>query len=223
MILYKTGETFNYKGKKYTIGAEVIGADASNYAGLLGTILEIRDGEDKNTNNETPEIYCCFDKSVTPYEIQRLEKIFSELYQCPKPVSEIILDQVIVAPNMIKTIEKIENNKFAVPIFIITEDWAENDESDINVWLAEDICSAKLQMRQAIKDAIEMGGIFDRRGEEDIEENSSDLFYEIYRDGWYCETHYTICIEEKCVNLSKEFIKHLIAKFQKSEDSTDES
>ena len=81
MILNKAGQTFEYEGKSYMVGAEIIGTDESEYEGLIGTIIEIRDGTDKETENETPDIYCRFYKPVTPYEIHKLEKRFSDLYQ----------------------------------------------------------------------------------------------------------------------------------------------
>lgn len=41
-------------------GQRVRTTDASDYAGLEGVILEIHTGEDKETDNLTPDIHCCF-------------------------------------------------------------------------------------------------------------------------------------------------------------------
>ena len=43
------------------IGDIIVATDASEYEGLVGRILEIRDGADKDTENETPDIYCSFE------------------------------------------------------------------------------------------------------------------------------------------------------------------
>ena len=50
MILNEHGKSFEYDGIKYAIGDVVIGTDVSEYEGLAGTIIEIRDGEDKERN-----------------------------------------------------------------------------------------------------------------------------------------------------------------------------
>lgn len=77
MILNRPGDSFAYNREKYTIGGQIIATSASEYEGPTGGIFEIRDGEDK----ETPDIYCCFEPPVLPGDIERLEKMFSELYQ----------------------------------------------------------------------------------------------------------------------------------------------
>jgi hypothetical protein len=38
--------------------------------------VEIRDGAEKETENETVDIYCCFDEPTDPYKIKELEDIF---------------------------------------------------------------------------------------------------------------------------------------------------
>lgn len=80
MTINRIGASFVYKGVKYVVGEEVIGTDQSEYRNLIGNITEIRDGEDKETENDTPDIYCSFDPPVSPYDIQELEKTFSDLY-----------------------------------------------------------------------------------------------------------------------------------------------
>ena len=73
MIINQPGATFTYGGVEYVIGAPVIGTKESEYEGLYGTIIEIRDGDDKETENETPDLYCEFDPPVLPHEIKRLK------------------------------------------------------------------------------------------------------------------------------------------------------
>ena len=71
-----------------------MGTPESEYGGLYGTITEIRDGEDKETENETPDLYCSFEVPVMPCEVKKLEEIFSDLYDEPKTIDDIILDLV---------------------------------------------------------------------------------------------------------------------------------
>ena len=110
---------------------------------------------------------------------------------------------------MVMTVKEYESGKISIPIFVITEDWAEGDDSGVNVWFTSDMASAKKKMKRAIKEAKKGGGIFDRRGEEGIEEESSELSYEIYSAGYYCSSHYSIYIKEDVFSCSAEFIKNL--------------
>ena len=56
MIINCNGATFEHAGVTYTIGASVVGTDQSEYEGLTGYIYEVRDGADKETENETPDL-----------------------------------------------------------------------------------------------------------------------------------------------------------------------
>ena len=76
MIINQPGAEFFFEDVCYKIGDRIVGTDASEYQGLLGSIIEIRDGEDKETENETPDIYCSFDAPVLPYDIAELESVF---------------------------------------------------------------------------------------------------------------------------------------------------
>ena len=89
MIINRHGATFEHAGVTYTIGASVVGTDQSEYEGLTGYIYEVRDGADKETENETPDLYCNFDPPDDPYDE-------------PKTLEDIILDCVIMAPDMVR-------------------------------------------------------------------------------------------------------------------------
>ena len=41
-------------------------------------------GEDKETDNLTPDIHCCFDFPESEADIRKLEERFSSLYNMPK-------------------------------------------------------------------------------------------------------------------------------------------
>lgn len=104
MILEKYGESFNYDGVSYFIGQRIVATDQSEYKGLRGWILEIRDGDDRDTENETPDIYCEFDPPDSKQEIMELERRFSDLYGEKKVLDDISLDIVIMAPEMISPV-----------------------------------------------------------------------------------------------------------------------
>ena len=89
MIINRPGAEFIYDGASYKIGDRIIGTAESEYEGLYGSIFEIRDGEDKETENETPDIYCSFEEPILPHQIKKLETLFSELYREPKKLEDI--------------------------------------------------------------------------------------------------------------------------------------
>jgi len=89
MIYNVVGQEFIYEGVTYRVGAEVVGTAESDYRGLNGFILEIRTGDDRETENETPDIHCYFDPPCLPSDIAELEKRFSALYGTEKKLEDI--------------------------------------------------------------------------------------------------------------------------------------
>ena len=92
MLINKPGAEFLYNGIIYRVGDVIIGSNQSEYAGLIGSILEIRDGDDKETENDTPDIYCSFEPPVLPADIAKVEAVFSDLYDEKKEVDDICFD-----------------------------------------------------------------------------------------------------------------------------------
>lgn len=101
MIYQKNGEKVLCEGKEFAVGERIIATD-SDYAGLKGYITEIRTGSDKNTENETVDIYCCFDLPDSEEEIKLLEEHFSELFGEKKTRDDISIDLVIMASDEIR-------------------------------------------------------------------------------------------------------------------------
>ena len=57
MILRENGTRFCVDGKVFTIGGRISANGESEYEGLFGTIMEIRSGADRETENDVPDIY----------------------------------------------------------------------------------------------------------------------------------------------------------------------
>lgn len=112
MVLQMNGQRFEYEGKTFVIGGSVFANGESDYMGLYGTVTEIRTGEDRETGNDTPDIYCAFDPPQSDQMICELEKRFTQLYRCPKRMEEITLDLVIMAPEMLEPLprKKLKND-----------------------------------------------------------------------------------------------------------------
>ena len=195
MIYNKVGETLEFEGKKYAVGENIVGAETSEYEGLFGYIKEIRTDNDKDTENDPPDIYCEFFPPVYPDEIKKVEERFSALYGERKTLNDIALDEVIMAPEMITPLSVIYGQT-NTSVFIVKEQWAVDDEygEQTNGFLKLE--NAQLFMRQRLSEASVNVGIFALRGEDYIVESYSDMFYEIYQEGFYNENHYCIGIDK---------------------------
>lgn len=107
MIYTKDVECIKESVDAFKIGDRII-ATCGDYAGLKGNITEIRTGADKETENETDDIYCSFDFPNTETEIQLLEKHFSGLFGEKKTRDDICLDLIIMAPDEIRRLDENE-------------------------------------------------------------------------------------------------------------------
>ena len=76
MIYKKPGEKFSHENITYTVGSRVLANEASEYSGLFGRILEIRTDDDRETENDTPDIYCKFDRCTFPLPVAHWSRLF---------------------------------------------------------------------------------------------------------------------------------------------------
>ena len=81
MVIRKKGTVFCVDGKEFKIGGGVFANDESEYMGLYGTVTEIRTDEDRETENDTPDIYCEFMPPDSVAMAAELETRFSDLYR----------------------------------------------------------------------------------------------------------------------------------------------
>ena len=207
MVIDRIGAAFFYEGKKYVVGEQIVANDASEYEGLFGRILEIRDGDDKETENDAPDIYCEFEEPVLKSDIWSLEQRMSALYGERKTLEDISLDLVIMAPDMISTIAEIENNSPTAEIYILTEDWAVNDNYGHSTGAFTSLEMARLSMRQMLTKEKQEGCIPVWEDEADFVEDESDMSYSAYREGFWCESHYELTIQKLDIRMSPAFLR----------------
>lgn len=201
MIKNKKGETFEYEGRKFTVGELVYANGQSDYEGLFGYIKEIRTDADKDTENETADIYCEFMPPIFPAIIDDIEKRFSKLYGCSKKLEDLALDEVIMIPDMLILDSEITSSQESESVFCVTEDWAYHGDRELKNTVFRSLPDAQIFMRRCVLMEIMEDNIpFNQRGEEGMEEDSSEMFFEIYEDGDYNENHYSIQIEEQKIN-----------------------
>lgn len=193
MILRKKNKPFKYDGKTYFIGEEIVALNNSEYSGLFGRIVEIRNGADKETDNKTPDIYCEFDPPLFPKDIEELGKRFSCLYKAPKKLDDITLDSVIMAPDMIKSVsENTDGHK--ITIYSLEEDWAYDDDYGHTTEIISDYMLAKKKLCEKIKNEKEDGSVERWLDDEELIEDYGNDYYEAYLDGYYSSSHYLVSI-----------------------------
>lgn len=202
MLINKTGAEFQYNGMAFKIGERIIANSQSEYSGLIGHILEIRDGEDKETENETPDIYCEFDVPPLPYDEKALEKHFSELYGETKKIDEIPLDCIIMAPEMLDTMTTIQENQEKIIVYAVEEDWSVDGESGHTTSLFGDYQYAKIALCEMLQKEQNTGCIQIFRNAGSFISESDEHSYECWIDGEYIENHYCLNLIQKELLLS---------------------
>ena len=207
MILNRPGAEFEYEGVTYTIGGAVVGTAESEYEGLYGHITAIYDGEDKETENETPDIYCEFDPPVMPHEVKALEKTFSDLYDQPKTLDDIVLDMVIMAPEMIRPLDDLHTVSKKIPIYIVMEDWAVDGEHGNSCELFTDYDDARRIMLDKLREELDNGAIPQWSASGAYVEDSSKDSYKGYIEGDYLDNHYEISLLPQSLMMSTQHIQ----------------
>lgn len=210
MILNRIGQEFYYDNNYYHVGDRIIGTSESEYEGLYGVITEIRNAEDQETENETPDIYCSFEPPVLPCEIKKLEEVFSDLYDMPKTLDDISLDFVIMAPEMIRVIDQVAEPIPESKAYIVTEDWAADDNygSSLSAVYTE-FDDAKRKMVQMLLEEQTDGTIARWKVNDSFVEESTPTSYECYLEGEYCESHYHVEIIEQAICASHSFMREM--------------
>ena len=205
MIINRIGAPFHYDGITYKIGGKVYANDASEYEGLYGIITEIRDGDDRETENDTPDIYCQFLPPVLPDEIKVLEARFSELYGTEKHLDELGLDMVILAPEMLRVLEPLEDAP-KLTMYIVREDWAFNGDYGEDFHLATSPDMARFLFTSLIAEEQENGYVKEWSDRPDMDLECKVDSYECWLHDSYCENHYKVYIEQKELTIGTEVV-----------------
>lgn len=116
MKLQNNGARLCAGGKVFIVGGIVCANDESEYAGLCGTVTEIHSGRDRETENDTPDIYCTFDPPASEEMVLELEGRFSSLYGEPKTMDDIPLDCVIMSPEMLETYDEPQKESLSLSV-----------------------------------------------------------------------------------------------------------
>ena len=193
MIYDRVGAICRHGGDEFRVGDMVVATSESPWEGLYGTITEIRDGDDRETENDTPDLYCEFLPPILLEEIRRLEARFSELYGTEKHLEDITLDMVIMAPEMVQVIgRKVEARKLIV--YLVREEWALDYDSGHDVHLYMDPDEARMAMLTMIHEDMENGCISRWQGRGDLDSEIKEDSYEYWLHDSYHENHYLVTL-----------------------------
>ena len=207
MIINQEGMRYTYNGMTYTVGAAVMATEASEYRGLYGTITEIRDGSDRETENDTPDIYCCFEPPLLQEEIRELEQRFTDLYQSPKKLDEITLDMVIMAPEMVRVISPDPSVCKTLKVYLLTMQFTTSWDSGCITELYADYDMARFAMLKGIREEQAEGCVKDWAEKDALEEEYCTDFYEAWHRDEYSEKHFTASIEKLSLTLPQRTIE----------------
>ena len=208
MIINRAGAQFTHEGVTYTIGDKIFSNDTSDFRGLFGYIKEIRTGDDRETDNDTPDIHCCFYPPFEPEAIAELESRFSALYRSPKKLENIALDEVIMAPDMIQVVTS-ANSTHMITAFRVEESWVIKGEPGMEVTPALDEMQAKQRMAELIHNESSEGCILEWRDDPQFEVEITPTFYECWIRDEYCENRYKVKITPVQICVSEELFESI--------------
>ena len=199
----KSGEMFFYEDKMFIVGEEVYATEC-DYAGLLGRITEIRTGDDKDTENEGPDIYCSFYSLILKQDAALLSKM---RLGC----EDLSLDLVIMAPEMLIPTREVGAGLPKMKVYAVIEDCIVDGEEHPTKRLFADPKHAEIVMRQLIHRERESGCISEWKTKHFfVEEQYSEQYYTAYYKNEYCFNHYTIYVEEVELSLSVLFAEQML-------------
>lgn len=187
MVYNKKGEIFVHRLINICVGDYVLANEKSDYSGLVGVVREIRTDEDKETDNETVDIYVDFQRPLQKQMITEIEERFYKLSGEMKSFEEIALDQVIMAPEMLQSLSKVCDELYTDKLFAVTEKWDLDGEVDFNFTLFTDEKSAKEYMLLTIPQFLKEHELYEEDGESSFDDNCYVYSFETMDSQYYYE------------------------------------
>lgn len=194
MIYNRIGAACSFEGNQYRVGDKIVATAESPWEGLYGTITEICDGDDRQTENGTIDLYCEFLLPVLPEEIRKLESQFSSWFGREKKLEDIAFDSVIMSPEMIRIIGR-KNEGRKVTVYLVREEWALDYNGGMETHLFIDPDEARMAMLRMLHEDMIDGCIHAWEGRGDLESEVKENSYEYWLHDSYHENHYLITLE----------------------------
>ena len=209
IILSKIGEMIEYAGKKYAVGEKVIANKNSVYEGLIGTIYEIHTDTEKETCNETPDIYCRFQEPVMKVNKEKVRKRLSEAYKKDIRLADVGLDCVIMSPEMLVCMSDLDDGAYKKKVYLLIEDAAVDSDTFYTTDVFADMDMAQQQFEIKLSKEMDKGMLKDITVSDEYVLEVGDTSFEYFRSGRFCEWHYSLKIIEEEIVIKNEFIKEI--------------
>ena len=209
IILSKIGEMIEYAGKKYAVGEKVIANKNSVYEGLIGTIYEIHTDTEKETCNETPDIYCRFREPVMKVNKEKVRKRLSEAYKKDIRLADVGLDCVIMSPEMLVCMSDLDDGAYKKKVYLLIEDAAVDSDTFYTTDVFADMDMAQQQFEIKLSKEMDKGMLKDITVSDEYVLEVGDNSFEYFRSGRFCEWHYSLKIIEDEIVIPLEFVKEI--------------
>lgn len=209
IILSKIGEMIEYAGKKYAVGEKVIANKNSVYEGLIGTIYEIHTDTEKETCNETPDIYCRFQEPVMTVNKEKVRKRLSEAYKKDIRLADAGLDCVIMSPEMLVCMSDLDDGAYKKKVYLLIEDAAVDNDTFYTTDVFADMDMAQQQFEIKLSKEMDKGMLNDITVSDEYVLEVGDNSFEYFRSGRFCEWHYSLKIIEDEIVIPLEFVKEI--------------
>ena len=96
--------------------------------------------------------------------------------------------------------------KKSIKLYILSEDWAANGDTGHSSSIYSDPLEARARLNEALGNEIDSGCLSDWINTPEYRTETSENSYEGWLDGFYCESHYAISLEERNVVLTPSVI-----------------
>ena len=209
IILSKIGEMIEYAGKKYAVGEKVIANKNSVYEGLIGTIYEIHTDTEKESCNETPDIYCRFREPVMKVNKEKVRKRLSEAYKKDIRLADVGLDCVIMSPEMLVCMSDLDDGAYKKKVYLLIEDAAVDSDTFYTTDVFADMDMAQQQFEIKLSKEMDKGMLKDITVSDEYVLEVGDNSFEYFRSGRFCEWHYSLKIIEDEIVIPLEFVKEI--------------
>ena len=208
MIYDREGAVCYHGGREYRVGDRIVANAESPWEGLYGTIIEIRDGDDRDTENDTLELYCSFLPPIHPDEISRVEKKFSAVRGAETAMENIPMDMVIMAPEMIWSLDRNDADR-KITIYLVREEWVLDHDGGVDIHLFTDRNHAKMAMLRMVHEDMVDGCISRWRDKGDFESEIKVDSYEYWLHDSYHENHYQVSLTAQELYLSAATVRQV--------------
>ena len=208
MIYDRKGAVCCHGGREYRVGDRIVSNAESPWEGLYGTIIEIRDGDDRETENDDLELYCSFLLPIHPDEIRKVEKKFSAVRGAETAMENIPMDMVIMAPEMIWSLDRNDADR-KITIYLVREEWVLDHDGGVDIHLFTDRNHAKMAMLRMVHEDMVDGCISRWRDKGDFESEIKVNSCEYWLRDSYHENHYQVSLTAQELYLSAATVRQV--------------